>query len=476
MCTQPLTILNPRQKFSAVHGGFRNLRVPCGHCPDCDRNKGDSWILRCTAELQDLPASGYAIFDTLTYKDDAMPHVGDLLSNGDDRKCFRQSDITQFIDRLEAAGLQFRYIVSEEYGGETHRPHYHILLFCLNYTPEYADYLINLNWRFFNKDIDLSFRESACKQFCKYRLAVSHQPIGLGFTDLRRVSERILQLPQRGERTLCKDSSHVVAYVSQYICKDDDFAEQFKDDFKHYYKDKVDDEVFRKAFNQLRPRVRCSTQFGASLLFQVNMDDVDNSFIVYDSVHQVRAVKTPLYLKNRLYYHYKKVLVDGVPKVRRFLSKLGAQYKAVNELAACSSMSDAFRAFMAHPACPEKLRHLDPDLLALYTKVYRDRYLPIDSVDYYMSNPTEVLLSDYIAKYDGFSCKEYDCMLNFNGFERVSENFCPSFALFDKFLDTFDAWNKDCGLARMEKFREKQRLRKKYKKRKYYEQHVSCAG
>ena len=145
MCTQPLTILNPRQNFSAVHGGFRNLRVPCGHCPDCDRNKGDSWILRCTAELQDLPSSGYAIFDTLTYKDDAMPHVGDLLANGDDRKCFRQSDITQFIDRLESAGLQFRYIVSEEYGGETHRPHYHILLFCQNYTPEYADYLINLN-------------------------------------------------------------------------------------------------------------------------------------------------------------------------------------------------------------------------------------------------------------------------------------------------------------------------------------------
>lgn len=478
MCTSPLTILNPRKKLSISHGGFKNLRVPCGHCPDCDRNKGDSWILRCTAELQDLPVGGFALFDTLTYKDAAMPHVGEFLDNGDERCCFRQSDITEFFDRLVAAGLKFRYLVSEEYGGNTHRSHYHMLLFCYNKTPEEVDFLINLNWRFFNKDIPYNTRYLACRAFCRSRLPISHQPLGYGFTDLRAPSERILQLPQCGERTLCKDSSHIVAYVSQYVCKDDDFAEGYKEEFTKYYKDKLDDESFRKAFNQLRPRVRCSTQFGASLLNQVDLDDVDNSFIVYDSVHQVRSVNTPLYLKNRLFYTYKKVLVDGEYKVRRFLNDVGATYKAKNDIKSCGRMADMFKRFEVHPACPDHLRKLDPDLLALYSKVYKDRFIPSDSetIGFYMSNPVEVLAADYMANYNGVDCKSYSFMIQSKGFVQISQHFLPEFAHFDDFLTIFEAFNKNCGIARLEKFREKQRLKKQYKQKKYYESHISRAG
>lgn len=476
MCTKPLSILNPRKKLSCVHGGFKNLRVPCGHCPDCDRNKGDSWILRCTAELQDLPSDGFAIFDTLTYKDAAMPHVGEFLGNDDDRCCFRQSDLTEFLDRLSAAGLKYRYLLSEEYGGITHRAHYHILLFCQNKTPEEVDFLVNLNWRFFNKDIPYSSRFLACQAFCRNRIAISHQPLGYGFTDLRAPSERVLKLPQRGDRTLCKDSSHIVAYVSQYVCKDDDFAVGFKSEFTKYYKEQLDDETFRKAFNQLRPRVRCSLGFGESLIHQVNLDDVDNSFVVWDEIHQLRHVNTPLYLKNRLFYDYKKVMVDGEKKVRRFLNDIGARYKATNDIKSCSRMSDTFKAFQVHPACPDYFRNLDPDLLALYAKVYQYRFIPADVVSYYMSNPTEVLAADFLAKYDGIDCKSYPFMIQSKGFVQITQHFLPEFAHFDDFLLTFDAWNKSIGLARMERYRELQLLKKQYKKKKYYESHISRAG
>lgn len=58
-------------------------------------------------------------FITLTYDDDNIPADGSL----------RPGDLVKFWKRLRKSGAQLRYYAAGEYGGRTHRPHYHACVF-----------------------------------------------------------------------------------------------------------------------------------------------------------------------------------------------------------------------------------------------------------------------------------------------------------------------------------------------------------
>lgn len=107
--------------------------VPCGHCSVCECSKQNSFVQRCTLETQMYLSKPY--FVTLTYDNDHLPKVN---INGKDYPTLCVRDVQLFLKRfrqnLKRSGVQdckykpLRYAVTGEYGKNTKRPHYHIIL------------------------------------------------------------------------------------------------------------------------------------------------------------------------------------------------------------------------------------------------------------------------------------------------------------------------------------------------------------
>ena len=99
--------------------------VACRQCPDCLAGRQLSWYTRMAYEIQ--AGTQCAHFVTLTYDDNTVPISSSGLS-------LRPKDITDYQKRLNINmtrdGLKPpRYYTVGEYGGITHRPHYHQILF-----------------------------------------------------------------------------------------------------------------------------------------------------------------------------------------------------------------------------------------------------------------------------------------------------------------------------------------------------------
>lgn len=98
--------------------------VPCGKCNNCLQTKRASWSFRLMTELRQATS---ASFLTLTYDEATAPrHESGALT-------LRKSDVQLFIKRLRKLQAQpIRYYACGEYGTQTLRPHYHIILFNLD--------------------------------------------------------------------------------------------------------------------------------------------------------------------------------------------------------------------------------------------------------------------------------------------------------------------------------------------------------
>ena len=90
------------------------LMLPCGKCDSCIMARRKLWALRCYAESLYHQEN---CFVTLTYDDDHLPFKLD------------KSHFQLFIKSLRNYGVKVRYYGCGEYGGQTGRPHYHIILF-----------------------------------------------------------------------------------------------------------------------------------------------------------------------------------------------------------------------------------------------------------------------------------------------------------------------------------------------------------
>lgn len=93
------------------------IMIPCGECVGCRLAWRRAWAIRCMHEKRMYSASAFV---TLTYDDKHIPEFGSL----------RLRDLQLFMKKLRLvrpSGL--RFFACGEYGGQTHRPHYHLLLF-----------------------------------------------------------------------------------------------------------------------------------------------------------------------------------------------------------------------------------------------------------------------------------------------------------------------------------------------------------
>ncbi|WNK13136.1 MAG: replication initiator protein [Microvirus sp.] len=138
-CMTPLSIKN-------TGGTLLPYSVPCGKCPNCYKRRVSEWSFRLMQHEKQCISSN---FITLTYDTEHIP------INGQGFRTLEKKDLQNFFKRLRKLGEhkgspkppKISYYAVGEYGGRTHRPHYHIILFngCID--------TIQRAWRLDNKDI-----------------------------------------------------------------------------------------------------------------------------------------------------------------------------------------------------------------------------------------------------------------------------------------------------------------------------------
>lgn len=97
------------------------LYLPCGKCVGCKLQYAKHWAIRCINEAQFHEKN---CFITLTYSDEFLPKNGSL-----DKREF-----PLFMKKLRKySGEKIRYFHGSEYGEEKMRPHYHALLFGIDF-------------------------------------------------------------------------------------------------------------------------------------------------------------------------------------------------------------------------------------------------------------------------------------------------------------------------------------------------------
>lgn len=118
-CIKLITI---RDKKGMVH------KVPCSKCAFCLVNKRSQWMFRIHHEMRTQQNRGY--FITLTYDEKHVKRVGP-----EGRLSLRFRDVQLFIKKIRKQKFYVKYICVGEYGTNTKRPHYHLLIWT-NCPPE----------------------------------------------------------------------------------------------------------------------------------------------------------------------------------------------------------------------------------------------------------------------------------------------------------------------------------------------------
>lgn len=102
--------------------GQRTIQVPCGQCVGCRLERSRQWAVRCVQEAQLHEEN---CFLTLTYSDKNIPEGGTLV-----KKHFQD-----FMKRLRRfmGKERISYFHCGEYGEKSRRPHYHALIFGMDF-------------------------------------------------------------------------------------------------------------------------------------------------------------------------------------------------------------------------------------------------------------------------------------------------------------------------------------------------------
>lgn len=137
--------LNGKQlKYEDLMYNPKIMLIPCGQCIGCRIRQREDWTTRIELEARDYPKDE-VWFITLTYDDDHVPGMivktGEIMRKvqytwkpGEKRPSSVQillyEDIQKFLKRLRKAYRgKLRYFVAGEYGEQTARPHYHMILY-----------------------------------------------------------------------------------------------------------------------------------------------------------------------------------------------------------------------------------------------------------------------------------------------------------------------------------------------------------
>lgn len=132
--------------LTPYHDKKSGMFFPCGRCICCRINRREEWSMRLYHEHEYWKD---ACFVTLTYNDFYLPR------NESGVPVLRPDDLQKFFKRLRRTlcrriSSQFRIKMFScgEYGPSTHRPHYHAIIFGLDWTNPVHVQAIKDSWRF----------------------------------------------------------------------------------------------------------------------------------------------------------------------------------------------------------------------------------------------------------------------------------------------------------------------------------------
>lgn len=129
-CIAPITIKNPRHKLDKREYAY--IDVPCGKCPPCIKRRVQGWMFRLKKEQEVSISSS---FITLTYEDEHLPFSPNGLMTLDkrDHQLFMKK-LRKHLDTHDYnmhKDVKLKYYAIGEYGDNTHRPHFHYIMFNL---------------------------------------------------------------------------------------------------------------------------------------------------------------------------------------------------------------------------------------------------------------------------------------------------------------------------------------------------------
>lgn len=120
-CKKPVLLGAVPHTFINGHAYLTDpIDIPCGVCVGCRMEHAKQWKIRNCLEWQ---SHKEAYFVTLTYDDGHLP-INEL-----GQPMLVKRHLQLFMKRLRKNVGNFRYFACGEYGSNTHRSHYHILLY-----------------------------------------------------------------------------------------------------------------------------------------------------------------------------------------------------------------------------------------------------------------------------------------------------------------------------------------------------------
>lgn len=136
--------MGKRLKYEDLMYNPRVMLIPCGQCIGCRIQQREDWTTRIELEARQWPKE-QVWFITLTYDDEHVPGMilktGELLrkvqyvwkpgkKKPESVQTLLYTDVQKFLKRLRKAyKKQLRFFCAGEYGEQTARPHYHMILY-----------------------------------------------------------------------------------------------------------------------------------------------------------------------------------------------------------------------------------------------------------------------------------------------------------------------------------------------------------
>lgn len=148
--------INNYNKIHGIDKGYET--IPCGYCYACKLNKSAEWATRCILESYKY---SHNWFITLTYDNDHLPPDGTLAPE----------DMTRLIHtireyyRIKKGIKRISYLYCGEYGTNTGRPHYHLLLFGAPFDlDQFYDTFVDTNYKthWKSKELDKWWGKGMC--------------------------------------------------------------------------------------------------------------------------------------------------------------------------------------------------------------------------------------------------------------------------------------------------------------------------
>lgn len=165
-CNKPF--LRYFNRGTDVYSAAVAVPVPCGRCAACRRDLVTMWSDRCTFEMQ--YHKDRSTFLTLTYKDDTLPSDNSV----------HQDDWNHFKDRLRKnLGRSTKYYMAAEYGSLSYRPHYHAMLFGLDWQKKDVYEAIEKAWSKHGKSlgyISVDYLNPARVRYCLKYMEKENDP------------------------------------------------------------------------------------------------------------------------------------------------------------------------------------------------------------------------------------------------------------------------------------------------------------